>query len=655
MQCIWEGRLDSLLDTIKLYRILDTVLFWARRHFRPWVVRQVDACRLRLELEKTEDSNQRATSSSTSTPCNATALVAHEIEGSLSKPNTSSLNTVTGAKDSHSSGPNTDPVLKPKDADYVSRPHAGISNSLRRANGSPLSKENTDSLSSPELAKSPSTSDTFSMKTAADTQGNIVGEDSTSTISRPKITNQTPKSAPEKRSKNQNKDRNQNNGISSDAASQSLTSIGSRISTPPAAASENTRNSSNSNVFAENLRRSREHGSPVSLAKKRIPRVRLPPPPAEAAADSPTSPILLVNNDPPPILSDTRFDPQVTAEAAIASFESLRASSSPTSLKEDSGQTSKQDVPSSKIFDPKKYDDFKWDLAGTDKKIEGNQENSSEDILGFDRTFAKSLNLNDEVAFPSWPGEDKNPYEKGIQTHTAPSMDPSTASSVDDNAERNLQSTSESTSKPEKPDIFSSDFPLSREKEPSNGQSQRSFGFSLNRKTQPTLYSHCPPPPNFFQRKPWTGFSEPQTEGESIFGSPSDNKKEPSAFFDSHPFPKFLQRKPSTGSFQPPHEQESLFRSRLDNKNEPSVSSDSHPFAEFLQEKPLAGSFHRQPERESQTPPERESPFGSPFDNKNEPRSSSHSPPLLNFQQEQSSPNSGAAENGASRDPNKRN
>lgn len=78
--------MDNLLDAIKLFRILDSILFWARRDFRPWVIAQVNQCQARIAREELGGPLQRADSSSVSTPNRISVPEAHNVQRSLSTP-----------------------------------------------------------------------------------------------------------------------------------------------------------------------------------------------------------------------------------------------------------------------------------------------------------------------------------------------------------------------------------------------------------------------------------------------------------------------------------------------------------------------------------------------------------------------------------------
>ena len=49
MKCIWQGDICVLKDTIEFFRILDTLLNWALRDFRPWIKTQIEACQTRIK------------------------------------------------------------------------------------------------------------------------------------------------------------------------------------------------------------------------------------------------------------------------------------------------------------------------------------------------------------------------------------------------------------------------------------------------------------------------------------------------------------------------------------------------------------------------------------------------------------------------------
>ena len=57
MQCIWEGDLVNLQDLIKVYRILDIMIYWAVHEFRPWVKSQLSCCDDRIQEELNKDGN----------------------------------------------------------------------------------------------------------------------------------------------------------------------------------------------------------------------------------------------------------------------------------------------------------------------------------------------------------------------------------------------------------------------------------------------------------------------------------------------------------------------------------------------------------------------------------------------------------------------
>jgi len=51
MQCVWEGDIRWIIDTLKFLAILDNIKFWVVHHFRPWVSSCLDQWRLRNNLE----------------------------------------------------------------------------------------------------------------------------------------------------------------------------------------------------------------------------------------------------------------------------------------------------------------------------------------------------------------------------------------------------------------------------------------------------------------------------------------------------------------------------------------------------------------------------------------------------------------------------
>jgi len=78
--------MNDLLDAIKLFRILDSILFWARRDFRPWLITQVNQCQSRIAREELGGPIQQADSSSVSTPNHISSPEAHNVQRSLSTP-----------------------------------------------------------------------------------------------------------------------------------------------------------------------------------------------------------------------------------------------------------------------------------------------------------------------------------------------------------------------------------------------------------------------------------------------------------------------------------------------------------------------------------------------------------------------------------------
>lgn len=55
MRCIWEGTLIKLIDTVQLLRILDCVLSWALRSFRPWLLGNLESS---YKLAKADEAVQ---------------------------------------------------------------------------------------------------------------------------------------------------------------------------------------------------------------------------------------------------------------------------------------------------------------------------------------------------------------------------------------------------------------------------------------------------------------------------------------------------------------------------------------------------------------------------------------------------------------------
>ena len=61
MSCIWSGNIEHVLHALQLRRIVDQLIYWALRIFKPWVTEYLE----HWYEEESEDENEDETEDET--------------------------------------------------------------------------------------------------------------------------------------------------------------------------------------------------------------------------------------------------------------------------------------------------------------------------------------------------------------------------------------------------------------------------------------------------------------------------------------------------------------------------------------------------------------------------------------------------------------